>query len=76
MSPDTLDSCTSLLSQAISRENKGVTNEDLMLKLCAKGTEISKLAQTVELRAAVFTLKVDNDKLKKEVAEAKRKNKS
>ena len=76
LSPDTLDSCTSQLSQPISRENKGVTNEDPVLKLCNNGTEISKLAQTVELRAAVFTLKVDNDKLKKEVAEAKRKNKS
>ena len=73
----TLDSCTSLLSQAISRENKGVTNEGLMLKLCAKGTEISKLAQTVdELRAAIFMLQVDNDQRKGVVVEAKRKNKS
>ena len=69
----TLDSCTSQLSQPISQENKGVTNEDLMLKLCANGTEISMLAQRVEeLRAAIFTLRIDNDQLKKKVAEAKK----
>ena len=71
LSPDTLDSCTSQLSQLISRENKGVTNKDLMLKLCANDTEISKLVQTdEELRAAIFTLQVDNEQLKKEVVEA------
>ena len=48
LSPDTLDSCTSQLSQPISRENKGVTNEDPVLKLCNNGTEISKLAQIVD----------------------------
>ena len=45
-----------------------------MLKQCANGAEISKLAQTVEeLRVAVFTLQVDNDQLRKEVAEVKKR---
>ena len=45
-----------------------------MLKLCSDGAEISKLAQTAEeLRAAVFTPQVDNDQLRKEVAEAKKR---
>ena len=44
-----------------------------MLKLCANGIEILKLAQTVEeLHAAIFTLQVDNNQFKKEVAEAKK----
>ena len=44
-----------------SQANKGVTNEDLMLKLCANGSEISKLSQYVdESRAALFTLQADN----------------
>ena len=43
-----------------------------MLKLCANGAEVSKLAQTVEeLRAALFALQVENDQLRKDVAEAK-----
>lgn len=45
-----------------------------MLKLCAKGANISKLVQSVEeLCAAVFTLQVDNEQLRKEVAEAKKR---
>ena len=45
-----------------------------MLKLCANGAEISKLVQTVEeLRAAVFTVQVDNDQLRNEGAEAKKR---
>ena len=47
LSPDTFVSCTSQFSQPVSQQNKGVTNENRMLKLCAIGTEISKLAQTV-----------------------------
>ena len=44
-----------------TQANKGVTNEDLMLKLCANGGEISKLSQYVdESRAALFTLQADN----------------
>ena len=74
LSPDTLDSRTSQLSQPISRENKGVINKDLMLKLCANGIEILKLAQTVEeLHAAIFTVQVDNDQLKREVAKANKR---
>ena len=57
-----------------SQVNKGVTNEDLMLKLCANGSEISKLSQYAdELRAALFSLQADNDKLKKEVMEARKR---
>ena len=45
-----------------------------MLKLCANGIEILKLAQTVEeLHAAIFTLQVDNDEVKREVAETKKR---
>ena len=47
LSPDTFVSCTSQFSQPVSQQNKGVTNENRMLKLCANGTEIFKLAQTV-----------------------------
>ena len=61
-SPDTLDSCTSQLSQPISPESKGVTNEDHTPKLCANGTEIPKLAQTAEEpHAAILSLQVDNN---------------
>ena len=57
-----------------TQANKGVTNENLMLKLCANGSEISKLSQYVdELRAALFSLQADNDKLKKEVMEARKR---
>lgn len=49
---------------------QGVTNEDLMLKLCANGKEISKLSQSVEeLRSAVFCLQTENDSLRKVVKE-------
>ena len=45
-----------------------------MLKLCANGIEILKLAQTVEeLHAAIFTVQVDNDQLKREVAKANKR---
>ena len=46
----------------------------LCLNCAQNGAEIYKLAQTVEeLRAAVFTMQVDNDQLRKEVAEAKKR---
>ena len=46
----------------------------LCLNCAQNGAESYKLAQTVEeLRAAVFTLQVDNDQLRKEVAETKKK---
>eukprot|EP00745_Piridium_sociabile_P003566 TRINITY_DN12083_c0_g1_i14.p1 TRINITY_DN12083_c0_g1~~TRINITY_DN12083_c0_g1_i14.p1 ORF type:complete len:104 (-),score=14.87 TRINITY_DN12083_c0_g1_i14:665-976(-) len=49
----------------------GVTNDDLMAKLCAHGKEISKLSQIVEeLRSAMFNLQTENDQLKREVREA------
>jgi hypothetical protein len=55
-------------SGVISLDKPKVTNEDLMFKLCANGSEISKLAQTVdELRSALFTVQVENDELKKSV---------
>ena len=45
-----------------------------MLKLCANGSEISKLSQYVdELRAALFSLQADNDKLKNEVMETRKR---
>ena len=56
---------------AISLETSStssVTNEDLMLKLCANGNEISKLSQVVEeLRSSLFTVQLENDELKKKV---------
>ena len=68
------DSCTLQLSQPRSQENKGVANEDSMLRPYANGTVISNLAQTVEeLRAAISTPQIDNDQVKKKVAEAKKR---
>ena len=53
---------------------RGITNKDLTLKLYANGLETSKLAQTVEeLHAAIFTVQVDNDQLKREVAKANKR---
>ena len=53
---------------------QGVSNEDLMRKLCANGSAITKLSATVEeLRAALLLVQNDNDKLKKEVGEAKQR---
>ena len=46
----------------------------LCLNCAQNGAESYKLAQIVEeLRAAVFTLQVDNDQLRKEVAGAKKR---
>ena len=67
-----VDSRPSHASHLGSQVNQDVTNEDLMLKLCANGSEISKLLQSVdELRAALFSLQADNDKPTKEVMEAR-----
>ena len=69
-----VDSRPSHASHLGSQVNQDVTNEDLMLKLCANGSEISKLLQSVdELRAALFSLQADNDKPTKEVMEARKR---
>ena len=59
-----IDSQPGCASHLGSQANKGVTNKDLMLKLCANGSEIPKLSQYVdELRDVLFSLQVDNDKI-------------
>ena len=59
-----VDSQPGHASHLESKVNKGVTNKDLMLKLCANGSEISKLSQYVdELRAVLLSLQADNDRM-------------
>lgn len=51
-----------------------VTNEDIMNKLCQNGEAIDSLTATIsEMRATIFTLQNDNDTLKKEVEEGKKR---
>ena len=51
-----------------------VTNEDLMRKLCSNGSEIAKLARSIEeTQATILDLQIDNDTLKKELGECKKR---
>lgn len=51
-----------------------VSNEDIMEKLCSNGHEISKLTRIVEeLQSALMGVQIENDKLKQEVEDAKRR---
>ena len=54
------------------RDSGTVSNEDLMVKLCANGKDIAKLSDSVEyLRSQLLTLQLENESLRKEVSEAK-----
>ena len=60
--------------QPESQETRGVTHEDLMLKLCANGAEIARLVNIQgQMQSTLMSLQLENDKLKKEVAEVKKR---
>ena len=55
-----------------SESTRGVSNEDLMKKLCTNGSDIAKLFDSFEhLRSDLLALQLENDRLRKEVKEAK-----
>ena len=50
------------------------SNSDLMAKMCAFGEDIAKLTSTVEeLKGALFSVREENDELKRAMSEAKRR---
>ena len=57
-----------------SQDSAPVTNQDLMRKLIANGADIAKLKQFVEeLQSSLFNVQLENDKLKEEVAAARKR---
>lgn len=53
---------------------RGISNEDLMIKLCENGKVIEVLRERVEkLCGDIFDLQQNNDRLQKEVADAKKR---
>ena len=64
-------------SQQSGTAETQITNADLMQKLCANGEQLEKLSKiTEELRAAIFTLQNENDELKREVADSRKREES
>lgn len=62
---------------SITGIKQGVSNQDLMAKLCANGKQISTLSEQVEqLRSEIVALQMENDSLRKEVREAKEREDS
>ena len=61
-----------VFSEKADHSSLSITNADLMRKLCDNGKELSRLSLIVEeLRGTIFTLQTENDRLSKEVKEAK-----